>query len=185
MKEIEITKSMLEFAAKKTKAAEAEEWDKKKSVTGFRARRAGFLGEAAFCETFNAESQNTFNHDAILEGKLFDIKTKRSLYVPNPSYWEGTVPGYSEQDPDYFAFFNIRFDKMEGKGKQAQYYRPLKIYFGGVMSYEDYLEKRFLVEEGEKYSTNNDTAHIPQWNVYWRDLKDISKINLTNSKNLV
>jgi hypothetical protein len=177
MQRIQITESMLDFAAKKTKAAEVARWkNKDKSVTGFRGRRAGFLGEAAFCETFNAESKNTFNMDAILKGKLVEIKTKRNIKAPNVSYWEGTVPGYSEQNPDYFAFLNIKFAEQTGRGKMAQYYRPLEIYFGGVMSYEDYLEKRFFVEKGETYSTNPDAAHTSQWNVYWRDLKDLSDI---------
>ena len=180
MIEIEITKSMLEFAAKKTKAAEAEQWNKDKSVTNFRARRAGFLGEAAFCETFDAESQNTFNHDAIRRSKLFDIKTKRSTYAPRVETWEGTVPGYSEQEPDYFAFLNIKFAETTGKGTQKQFFRPQMIYFGGVISYEDYLEKRYYAEAGEKYSTNTDSAHISQWNIDWKDLKDISEIDLTN-----
>ena len=177
MQRIQITESMLDFAAKKTKAAEVARWkNKDKSVTSFRGRRAGFLGEAAFCETFNAESKNTFNMDAIFKGKLVEIKTKRNTKAPNVSYWEGTVPGYSEQNPDYFAFLNIKFAEQTGRGKMAQYYRPLEIYFGGVMSYEDYLEKRFFVEKGETYSTNPDAAHTSQWNVYWRDLKDLSDI---------
>ena len=54
------------------------------------------------------------------------------------------------------------------------------IYFGGVISYEDYLEKRYEVKAGEKYSTNADSAHISQWNIDWKDLKDISEIDLTN-----
>ena len=111
---------------------------------------------------------------------MFDIKTKRSIYTPKVESWEGTVPGYSEQEPDYFAFLNIKFAETTGKGTQKQFFRPQMIYFGGVISYEDYLEKRYYVKAGEKYSTNTDSAHISQWNIDWKDLKNISEIDLTN-----
>ncbi len=176
MIKIEITQSMLDFANKKEEQAKSEEWADSKSVTNFKARRAGFLGEAAFCERFGAESENTFGYDAIINNDSFDIKTKRSLHVPNVETWEGTVPGYSEQEPDYFAFFNIHFGKKTGEGKEARFYNPLAIYFGGVISWEDYFVKRYYVKEGQKYSTNPNAAHISQWNVDWKDLKDLPRI---------
>jgi len=171
MIKIELTKEMLKACSDRERKAEAEKWtNKDKSVTNHKGRRAGFLGEIAFCSLSGATSLDTFNHDVDLNKNTVEVKTKRSTFKPNVNIWEGTVPGYSNQQPDYFAFLNIEFAEQTGRGKNAQFFRPLAVWFGGLISYEDYLEKRFVVKQGEKYSTNGDTSHITQWNVYWRDL---------------
>lgn len=82
-----------------------------RSILGGEGNLAGFIGELAVHRFFGylgSKRNNTFNHDLLIRGKRFDVKTKRRRVEPLPNY-VGTVPAYSKQECHAYIFTSIRF----------------------------------------------------------------------------
>lgn len=70
---------------------------------------AGILGELAVLRYFgylNARRNNTYNHDLIIKGFRFDVKTKRRKVDPQPHHC-GTIPSYSDQSCHAYIFTSV------------------------------------------------------------------------------
>jgi|GEM_PF-5096200 len=198
MEEIEVSKEIKLSAALAAEEAEKTHNNKERSILDHEGLFAGYVGEFVFNDKTGAQSvDGSRHHDTLLNGCKIEVKTKQSTSKPflknhngNP-VWEGTVPCYldslhkdPETRPDYFVFFNIKYKKANKEGSIYKYkVNDLEfIYYGGYMSFDDYMDKRRLIPAKQKYSTNDRLVHIDQWNIYWSELefKKLRNKNLTN-----
>ena len=202
MQRIELSKELIQAAALSAEEAEKTHNNIEWSVSDHEGLFAGYLGEYTFNDKTGAHSvEGSRYHDTLLNGFKMEVKTKQSkwaprLYKDGEPMWEGTVPCYldslhenPETRPDYFVFFNVKYSDRELVDDVYRYkVSDLEcIYYGGFMTFEDYMDKRRHIPAKEQYSTNNRLVHTDQWNIYWSELEfeNLRHYDLTNSNNLV
>lgn len=111
---------MIEFSVseKVLKKAEEKAYDMgtfRGSILNGKGNVSGFIGEIILADILNAEIQNTFDYDLVMQdGSKIDVKTQTVKSVPRP-YYECNVNEHSiKQRCDYYAFTRLHSNLSKG-----------------------------------------------------------------------
>lgn len=109
---------------------------------------AGFIGELAvarYLGYLGAKRQNTKNHDLVVHGWTFDVKTKRRSCVPLKCY-QATVSERSiRQDCHAYIFTSVMFAKDI----------PQTIHLCGWLPKRDFMNMSSQISKGDRFPENN------------------------------
>ena len=149
------------------------------SVTKGEGGPAGFLGEEAVAAYMGGElisfapGREKYNHDMMLNGKKWEIKTKRRSVAPKPSY-DCTIGEWSHhQKPDTYVFISVELAKTYKETSGILEGQVKNVWLLGSKSYDDYFEQARFIREGEIDPDNGFECHADMYNVAIRDLDPI------------
>lgn len=146
----------------------------KNSILSGGGNRAGFLGELALARFLGVERENERNFDLILNGKTIEVKSKRRLFDPHPSFEGSVALSSSHQHPSYYAFLSLTFESKCGKN-----YAGLKsVWLCGFISYSEFMEKSVVWEKGKIDKSNNFETLVNMRNIKYSDLYE----NISNDR---
>ena len=107
MQQYEITKDMIKNSVLKSN----EMGELSGSLLEGKGNAWGFLGEEVAAKALNAERNNTYDYDLVLEdGSKVEVKTQRVSSIPRPQFHCNVNEPSIKQKCDYFAFVRIHSD---------------------------------------------------------------------------
>jgi hypothetical protein len=149
MREVNITKQMLKIANE----ISDEMGVLKGSFTKGEGNVAGALGELIALQVYGGVKQNTYNFDILLpNGDRLDVKTKRTIVVPLPSYSCSVSANQLWQQCDQYAFVRVKKDLTMGWAL-------------GKISKLDFLHKATFMEKGMVDKSNNFKVKVSCYNL--------------------
>lgn len=138
------------------------------SILNGQGNEAGFLGELAVHRYFgylDSRRNNTFNHDLILGGFRFDVKTKRRKVLPKPEYY-GTVPAYQNQDCQGYIFTSVQYeDKI-----------PIKVTLCGWLGKSSFLRDSVFFKKGDVNPENGWVCSLDCRCLEYKKMRDIQSL---------
>lgn len=139
--EIEITQDMEDRAS----ALASDLGELKNSIRKGEGNLAGFLGEEVVLAAFpRAVRDNSYQHDILLNGSKFEVKTKDRT-VPPRSFFEASIANHNpNQRTDYYIFVSLLREN-------DQY---VKGYITGYIPRKTYFQKADFLTEGEEDPSN-------------------------------
>lgn len=148
---------------------EAEKLGKlNRSILNGNGNLSGILGELAVLRYFGylgAKRNNTFNHDLIIRGFRFDVKTKQRKVDPQPNHC-GTVPDYSNQDCQAYIFTSVF--QVDGK--------PSHIHLCGWMGRDNFKRESTFYKKGDVNPENGWVCKMDCWNLEYSKMKTIQTL---------
>lgn len=149
----------------------------KNSITKGKGNEAGYLAELAVAAHLGAEhvscdeGKEKHNWDLILpNGKTIDVKTKRRVVIPKPSYDVSIAATSKHQQCDGYCFVSLCYEEYEGKGKHRVYKNLLNIWLCGFMSKEEYFQNAVYWPKGTVDQSNWFRTHTSMYNMAIKDL---------------
>lgn len=141
----------------------------KGSILKGEGNEAGFLGELAVHRYFgylDSKRNNTYNHDLILGGFRFDVKTKRRTVLPNPDYC-GTVPDYQkEQQCQGYIFTSVQYEEKN----------PISVTLCGWVGKPSFFRDATFFKKGDVNPENGWVCSLDCWCLRYRSMKDIQSL---------
>jgi hypothetical protein len=143
----------------------------KNSITKGCGTKAGFLGEIAICNYLGAKKESKFNHDLLLGDLKIEVKSKRRCGNPK-DFYEGSVALSSgHQHPDFFAFLSLTFEGKRVKQGSEHYFGLESVWYCGMISYEEFMEKSTIHKKGERDPLNGFVVIADMRNIPYSYLK--------------
>ena len=158
MKEIEISDKQLI----KARQMSVDMGTLNNSITKGQGNIVGFLGELIVADHFDAEQDNTFEHDLLLHGYdgenyTIDVKSKKCTSAPKP-YYECSIAAYNtKQDCDIYVFTRILSNLHKG-------------WILGWMWKEEYFDRATFLKKGQVDPSNNFKVKADCYNIKIEDL---------------
>jgi hypothetical protein len=140
MKEIKITKEMIDYAIKESNKMGSL----KNSITSGDGNIVGFLGELIATQNIGGMIDNTYDYDILLDDfqTTVDVKTKKTTVKPLDHY-ECSVAEYNiKQKCDYYCFVRIKTDLSVG-------------WYLGAYKKNDYFKDATKLIKGDIDPSNN------------------------------
>ena len=159
MIEIEITQDMKDRVSKYIQKLGAHKNNYRSSPDSM---FTGYMGELVFLIAYpEAEHKNTYDYDAVLDGKTIDVKTKKVNSKPQ-GYWQTSVFTYNtKQKCDYYSFVQVKSDYSVG-------------WVVGTIDKKVFLDNAYLVEKG----VLQPNGLIPKQDSYNLTCKDIEELGV-------
>jgi hypothetical protein len=150
--------------------------DLNNSITKGRGRKAGFVAEEAFGYNFPGfkptKGSLVYNQDFLLDNERYELKTKRSSFMPQLD-WEQSVSEFStHQKPDFYVFMHIKFNRHDDSKGYREYFGVEKVLIDGYLPYEEFWEKAYVVKTGQKSGVKDYVSRATQHNILIKDLKE-------------
>ena len=140
------------------------------SITVGSGNRSGFLAELALAEYLGAERRDQFGYDLFLNGQRIEVKTKRRTANPR-GFYEGSVALTSgHQHPDFFAYLSLTFEGKRVKQGREHYFGLESVWYCGMISYEEFMEKSTIHKKGDRDSSNGFVVITDMRNITYNEL---------------
>ena len=141
------------------------------SVTKGEGGPAGFLGEEAVAAYMGGElisfapGQEKYNHDMMLNGKRWEIKTKRRSVAPKPSYDCSIGEWSHHQRPDTYVFLSVELAKTYKDTSGILEGQVKNVWLLGSKSYDDYFNQARFIHEGDIDPSNGFQCSADMYNI--------------------
>jgi hypothetical protein len=141
--EVEITDEMM----RRAKAKSSEMGQLRNSIRQGKGNLVGFLGEEITLAVLpDSTSQNTYEHDIMMDGVSFEVKSKDRTVNPRIDYEASVANFNTRQRADYYVFCSIFRDKNTN-----QYTHGHVI---GIIPKEDYKKQATFLRVGDVDPSN-------------------------------
>ena len=146
----------------------------KKSITGGDGNLAGFIGERIVANYLDVKKANTYQYDLITKKeKTYDVKTKRCKSKPLPNYTVSVCALNTNQDCDAYVFVRVN---IESNTAWILGYMPKNIFYKRAK----FCKKGDIDPDSDRGWQFKEDCY----NMYIRDLKNISELKVKNPKKI-
>ena len=159
--EIDIKSDWIKIATKNSKNMGSL----RESITKGNGNVAGFLGELVVHDMLGGIYKSTIHYDIVIDGKKYDVKTKRCTSSPLLNY-DCSISGHNpNQNCDYYIFTRV-----------LENYKTCWVL--GYMSKSEYFEKARFCRKGDvdEKSNMNWRFKADCYNLEIKELYDITEL---------
>jgi hypothetical protein len=128
----------------------------KNSIRNGEGNIAGVLGELCFLEHYkDANQNNTYDYDILLDNKKIEIKTKVRTVTPKPHYECSVAKFNTKQIADYYYFVSILYQNN----------KYITGYLLGGLPKQEYFKQAKELKKGSVDPANNFVVKADCWNL--------------------
>lgn len=140
------------------------------SILAGAGNRSGILGELALASYLGAVKIHNFKFDLIYKDWKIECKIKRRLASPKPFYEGSVALTSSHQNPDFYAFLSLTFERKVVKNGAEHYIGLQDVWFCGVISYEEFKLKSKAFKVGDVDPSNGFKVRTGMRNIRYDEL---------------